>query len=170
MSIETLIETWKDVREGVIAEVSKIPADKFDFKATPDTRSVAEIVQHIIGTQALLVGEMCRPDTNLRRASFPELVKQYAPEAVSSSDKEALVALLASAQEAAAAKIREFGEEGLREETRRFEGKVTTKLGLLHFIYSHEMYHRGQLTVYARLLSVEPALTTRLNEAFKARS
>jgi uncharacterized damage-inducible protein DinB len=170
MSIETLIETWKDVRDGVIAEVSKIPADKFDFKAAPDTRSVAEIIQHIIGAQAILVGEMCRPDTNLRRAPFPELVKQYAPETISNPDKDNLVSLLASSQEAAAAKIRAFGEEGLREQTPRFDGKIVTKLALLQFSYSHEMYHRGQLTVYQRLLSVEPALTTRLNEAFKARS
>lgn len=170
MSLDPLIETWKDVREGLIAEVSKIPADKFDFKAAPDARTVAEIVQHIIGAQALLVGEMCRPDTDLRRAPFPELIKQYAPEAISSTDKDVLLSLLASGQEAAAAKIRAFGEEGLREETRRFDGKMITKVALLQFSYSHEMYHRGQLTVYERLMSVEPALTTRLNDAFKARS
>lgn len=169
MSIETLVETWKDVRDGVIAEVLKIPADKFDFKPTPEGRTVAEIVQHIIGAQALLVGEMCRPDTNLRRAPFPELLKQYAPQTLSSSDKDNLVGLLASGQAAAAEKIRAFGEDGLREETRRFDGKIVTKLALLEFSYSHEMYHRGQLTVYQRLLDVEPALTTRLNEAFKAR-
>lgn len=64
MSIEALIATWKEVRDGLIAEVSKIPAGQFDFKATPDTRSVAELVQHIVATQAVLVGEMCRPDTN----------------------------------------------------------------------------------------------------------
>ncbi len=170
MSIETLIETWKDVRDGLIAEVSKIPAGQFDFKATPDTRSVAELVQHIMSTQAVLVGEMCRPDTNLMRASFPGLIKQYAPQVISTKDKEGLLGLLASSQEAAAEKIRAFGEEGLYEQTRRFDGKITTKLGLLHFSYSHEMYHRGQLTVYERLMNIEPALTTRFKELFAARS
>jgi uncharacterized damage-inducible protein DinB len=170
MSIEILIETWKDVREGLIAEVSKIPAGKFDFKATPETRSVAELVQHIIGTQAVLVGEMCRPDTNLMRAPFPELIKQYAGEVVSTTDKDGLLELLARSQEAAAEKIRAFGEEPLHEQTRRFDGKVTSKLGFLHFSYSHEMYHRGQLTVYERLMNIEPALTTRFKELFAARS
>ena len=170
MSIEALIETWKDVRDGVIAEVSKIPADKFDFKAAPDTRSVAEIVQHIIGAQALLIGEMCRLDTNLGRAPFAEMIKQYAPEAISSTEKDVLLSLLASVQESAAEKIRAFGEEGLREETPRFDGKKTTKLGLLQFSYSHEMYHRGQLAVYERLLNIEPALTTRFKEFLAARS
>jgi uncharacterized damage-inducible protein DinB len=170
MSLDTLFETWKDVRDGLIAEVSKIPADQFDFKATPETRSVAELVQHIIGTQAVLVGEMCRPDTNLRRAPFPELAKQYVAGLDSTKDKEGLLRLLASSQEAAVEKIRAFGEEGLYEETQRFDGKTTTKLGFLHFSYSHEMYHRGQLTVYERLLNIEPALTTRFKQLFAARS
>lgn len=169
MSIDALIETWKDVREGVIAEVAKIPAEKFDFKATPDTRTVAEIVQHILGTQAILVGELCRPDTNLMRAPFPELAKQYAPEAVSAKDKDSLLRLLASGQEASAEKIRAFGEEGLQEETRRFDGKMVTKLAFLQFSYSHEMYHRGQLAIYERLMNIEPALTTRFKEILAAR-
>jgi len=29
----------------------------------------------------------------------------------------------------------------------------------VNFAMSHEMYHRGQLTVYERLLNLEPALT-----------
>ncbi|HWN99263.1 MAG TPA: DinB family protein [Blastocatellia bacterium] len=169
MSIETLIETWKDVRKGVIAEVSKIPPDKFEFKATPDTRTVAEITAHIIGTQALLVGEMCRSDTNLMRAPFPDMVKQYSPELSATKDKDGLLKLLTSGQEAAAEKIQAFGEEGLKEQTRRFDGKMITKLALLHFSYSHEMYHRGQLAVYERLLNIEPALTTRFKELLAAR-
>jgi uncharacterized damage-inducible protein DinB len=170
MSLDNLIATWKDVREGLIAEASKIPADKFDFKATPDTRSVAELVQHIIGTQAILVGEMCRPDTNLMRAKIAEMIKLYAGELASTNDKDGLLKMLASSQQAAAEKILAFGVEGLMDETRRFDGKMTTKLALLHFAYSHEMYHRGQLTVYERLLNIEPALTTRFKELFAARS
>ncbi len=30
---------------------------------------------------------------------------------------------------------------------------------MLQFTLAHEMYHRGQLTVYQRLLGIEPALT-----------
>ena len=29
---------------------------------------------------------------------------------------------------------------------------------MLKFIVSHEMYHRGQVTVYERLLGIEPAM------------
>ena len=111
MSLDNLVETWKDVREGLIAEASKIPADKFDFKATPETRSVAELLQHIIATQAILVGEMCRADTNLMRAKIPEMIKQYAGDIESTKDRDGLLELLASSQQAGAEKILAFGEQ-----------------------------------------------------------
>ena len=42
MSIDRIIEGWKEIRAGLIEEVSQIPADQFSFRATPETRSVSE--------------------------------------------------------------------------------------------------------------------------------
>jgi uncharacterized damage-inducible protein DinB len=39
------------------------------------------------------------------------------------------------------------------------DGKQSRRSRFLLFGMSHEMYHRGQFTVYERLLNVEPALT-----------
>ena len=168
MSLDPLIETWKDVRAGLIAEVNLIPADKFSFQATPDTRSVETLVKHIIESQKVLVGELCRPDTNLQREPFPALIKRYAGEVSAIEGKDALIEALNASMEGAEQTIRSFGEPGLAELTQRFDGKTTTKLGLLQFSISHEMYHRGQLTVYERLLGIEPALTTRFKALFAA--
>jgi hypothetical protein len=48
MSVDMLINTWKEFRKGLIAEVEQIPEDQFSFRATPDTRSIAEVIQHIV--------------------------------------------------------------------------------------------------------------------------
>ena len=40
----------------------------------------------------------------------------------------------------------------------------------LRFSASHEMYHRGQLTVYERLMNIKPALTTRFEKLFAQRA
>ncbi len=45
---------------------------------------------------------------------------------------------------------------------------ATTKGAILTFAMSHEMYHRGQLTVYERLLNIEPVLTGKLKKLFAA--
>jgi uncharacterized damage-inducible protein DinB len=44
------------------------------------------------------------------------------------------------------------------------DGNQVTKTAMLDFTLAHEMYHRGQLTVYQRLLGIEPALTEQFRQ------
>ena len=165
MSLDGLIGSWKEVRSGLIDEVESIPADKFSFQATPDTRSVAALLQHVIEAQKMLMGEVCRPDTNLLRQSFAEQIKVYAPEVSGVTDKEGLLALLRSSMDETEAKMLGAGDE-LANEMKRFDGKSMTKYAFVSFAIAHEMYHRGQLTVYLRLLGIEPVLTKRFRKLF----
>ena len=165
MSIENIIEGWKEVRAGLIDEANQIPADKFDFQPAPDSRSVKQILQHMIESQKFLVGEACRPDTNLMRQSFSEHIKHYAPGVREIDDKEELLTLLRSTMAESAAKLLGAADE-MKNTMKRFDGKEMSKLGFMSFAIAHEMYHRGQLTVYERLLNIEPALTTKFRKAF----
>jgi uncharacterized damage-inducible protein DinB len=71
--------------------------------------------------------------------------------------------------ESAEAALRAFGEEALRENAaRRQDGKAMSKLGYLLFIIGHENYHRGQISLYERLMQIEPALTAKLRESLAA--
>jgi len=167
MSAETAMKSWKDVRNGLIEEVEKIPEDQMSFRATPDTRSIAEILQHIVETQKILIGETCREDSNIRRQSLPAHAQEYAAGVRDVSDKQGLIELLRSSQDAAESAVLsnvhmwEAPMNGLT-------GQPTTKGAILTFAASHEMYHRGQLTVYERLLNIEPVLTVKLKKLFAA--
>ncbi|MEP6819291.1 MAG: DinB family protein [bacterium] len=167
MSIDRLVQSWSEVRTGLINEASQIPEEKFSFRATPETRSVAEILQHIVQAQKALVGEACREDTNLMRQSLADHINEYAPDVAAVTDKVGLLELLRSSIEPAKATILGYGD-GLQQNMRRFDGKEVTKFDFLNFAVAHEMYHRGQLTVYERLLGVEPALTQYFNKRFAA--
>jgi uncharacterized damage-inducible protein DinB len=68
--------------------------------------------------------------------------------------------------ESAEAAFRAFGEEALREKVPY--GKMISKLGILYFYITHEMYHRGQITVYERLMQIEPAATAQVRELLAA--
>jgi uncharacterized damage-inducible protein DinB len=168
MSIDRLVESWKEVRNGLIEEASQIPAERFSFRATPETRSVTELLQHVLESQKTLVGEAVRPDTNLSRQTLVDHAREYAPEVAAVTDKDGLLGLLRSSMETSEASIRAAGDK-LQEAGRGLTGKEIKKIDLLAFAISHEMYHRGQLTVYERLLKVEPALTRRF-KALSARA
>jgi uncharacterized damage-inducible protein DinB len=165
MSAETIIGLWKNARAGLIEEVEKIPDDQFSFRATPDTRSIAELLQHVIEVQKILVGETCRADGNILRQPFATHRNEYATGVSDVIDKQGLLELLRSSMEAAETAIRSNGDK-LDESTSGLDGKPTTKAAFLTFAFSHEMYHRGQLTVFERLLSIEPVLTGRLKKLF----
>ena len=165
MSAETIIGLWKDAREGLIQEVEKIPEDQFSFRATPDTRSIAEILQHIIQAQKILVGEACRSDTNLMRQSMVAHAQEYAPGVHKVTDKNGLIELLRSSMAEAQACIGDSADK-LDATMTALNGQPTSKSAFLTFCVSHEMYHRGQLTVFERLLNIEPVLTGKLKKLF----
>ena len=165
MSIEALINRWKETRSGLLEEVALIPADKFAFKPADESRTIAELLQHIIQTQKVLSNELCRPDTNLGKG-FPALIKEHASGVDSINDKEGLTRALEQSMDEAASTIENFGDEPLKETTTRFDGRAIQKIEFLNFIVAHEMYHRGQLTVYQRVLGIEPVMTIRFKKFF----
>jgi len=165
MSVDKLVGTWREVRSGLIDEAEQVPSDQFSFRATQETRSVTELLQHIIESQKVLVGEACTAKPNLMRQSFADHIKEYAPEVGAIKDKNGLLELMRSSMDLAEATIRSHAEN-LNDSMRRFDGKEMSKLDLLNFIVAHEMYHRGQFTVYERLLKIEPALTRRFKKLF----
>jgi len=73
--------------------------------------------------------------------------------------------LLKKSMEAAESTISGYNNK-LDQGMYRFDGKPTSKNDFLTFAVGHEMYHRGQLTVYERLLNIEPVLTGRLKRLF----
>lgn len=165
MAIENVIAGWKEVRSGLIDEASQIPADQIAFQAAPGMRSVAGLLQHLVESQKFLVGEACRPDTNLTRQSFAEQIKHYAPNVREVNDKDGILELLRASMSDTETQLLAAADE-MKNTMKRFDGKEMSKLAFLSFAIAHEMYHRGQLTVYERLLGIEPALTQRFRKAF----
>ncbi len=160
--LDETLEAWRDARQGIIDEVRNIPANKFDFRPTPETKSVRELVQHILEVSMMMTGELPRPDTNLKRYPWPKLLAKYASAAYKAKTKKELLALLKSQMREAERKFGKAGELALWQYLERFDGKQGTKMQWLHHGIAQEMYHRGQLCLYARLLGLEPALTKRI--------
>lgn len=164
------------MRAGLIAELAQIPAEQFGFQPAPESRSVAGIIRHILEVQEFSTGELCRPDTDFKRVPIRELVERHAAESYSGGDKEELIASLRSSMESAEAVLRAFGEEALREKVQGLlreteqglDEKTMSKLGILYSYITHEVYHRGQITVYERLMQIEPAATAKVRELLAA--
>lgn len=167
--VENVCEQWQDVRNGLIKEVEQIPAEQMGFRPAPESRTVIELLHHIIETQRILAGEMCRENTNFQRG-FPALIADFVGNVKEATTKEAVLELLSSSLEETKSMVVGFGDANFEKTMTRFDGKPCAKLEMLNFTVSHEMYHRGQLTVYERLLGIEPALTQFFRKMMSASS
>ena len=160
--LEEAIEAWQDARNGVIDEVGNLPANKFDFRPTPEVRSVTELVIHILEVSLMMAGELPREDTNLRRFPWPKMIAHYSKPIENISGKRALLAALRSTLRDGVREFQRAGEIHMLQQITRFDGNKGTRLEWFHHGIAQEMYHRGQLALYARLIGVKPALTKRI--------
>ena len=160
--LEETLEYWYEARRGLIQEVSNIPATRFSFRATLETRSVTELLQHILEVSIMTVEELVREDTNLHRAPYAELLHHYAPNITRADTQDLLVNLLVEQYKDAETRLSAAGDLHMMQLITKQDGSKGTRLGILQDAVAREMYHRGQLTIFARLLGLEPALTKEL--------
>lgn len=157
--LQEILNKWFGIRRGLIRELNIIPPSRLGFRPTLEMRSVAEIVHHVLEYAVITVEELCRDDTNLHRVSMAQLVNVYAPNVSRSDTHEKLGNLLVDQYRDADARLRELGDLHMLQFVRRIDGSRDTRFSLLQEAIQHEMYHRGQLTVYTRLLGIVPAAT-----------
>ena len=142
--------------------MENIPASQFNFRLTPESRSVAELVQHVLEVALMMTGELSRPDTDFQREPWPQLLERYASHVCKARSKKQLLALLHSSFKASEKKFRSCGDIMMMQLITRFDGELGTRLAWLNHGIGHEMYHAGQLTAYERVLGKVPALTQRI--------
>ncbi len=160
--LEEALDAWDDARNGVIDEARNIPGRHWDYRPTPEVKSVRELVVHILEVAMLMTGELTRPDTDFHREPWPTLLEQYAKPAYEANTRGDLLKLLRMQLREGTAAFRRAGELHMLQLITRFDGEQGTRFAWLYHGIAQEMYHRGQLTTYARLLGIEPALTKRI--------
>ena len=153
------LTAWTYTRDGVIAECDNIPAEQFTFQPADGSRTVAEIVAHIIESGLMAAGELSRPDGDFTRQPYPGFLREYAGSRANVTAKGPLMDLLRVTHEEDLTKLRDAGAERLVAPILQFNGEPAARLTWLHHAIGHEEYHRGQLALYARLLGHVPALT-----------
>jgi len=157
--LDESIELWYNVRKGLIHEINVIPPARMTFRATLETRTIIELLQHVLEKAIVTVEELVREDTNFFRVSYKQLVDTHAPNVALADTQEKLINLLVEQYKDADQKLRGMGLLWMLQLVPDVHGNKRTRLAILHDTIGEEMYHRGQMTAYMRLLGLEPALT-----------
>lgn len=158
---------FRTVRENTIHVAEDIPADKYSFRPTEGSQSVAETLAHIAVVPAMQTRIHRDRMTNMTSEFFQTHMPLLMAEAAQLTTKADIVKALHEKGEEFASFLESLPDEVLAEEVHfppQIQPSVKTRFEMLLGVKEHEMHHRAQLMVVERMLGIVPHLTRRMQE------
>jgi uncharacterized damage-inducible protein DinB len=152
---------FRKVRKNTIQIAEEIPEDKYGFKPSPESRSIAQTLAHIATATTfpmMLHGERIP----VEKIDFAEYMKMVAAEEAKLQTKGQIVAKLKDAGEKFASMLESLTDDSFLGEAITFQGgdpPSRTRFDLLLAAKEHEMHHRAQLMLMERMIGLVPHLT-----------
>ena len=154
---------FRTVRRNTIQIASDISEDRYGFRATPDTRSVAEELAHV-ATATLWVVQAHEVDrkTFIGFEDFGGYMTRIAEVAQTLTSKTDIINALTKNGEEFAAFLERMSDDQLAEQVKfppPIQPPVKSRFEMLLGTKEHEIHHRAKLMVIQRLLGIVPHLT-----------
>lgn len=155
-----LAESMRTVRKNTIQIAEDIPEKDYNYRPTPESRSVLETLVHIASLSHFdrIVHEE-QHLSSLEGLDFGAILKKGEAEENRVGTKNDVVALLLTQGECWCQWVEGLPESVLSEHVRQPGGALKTRFEMLVGTKEHEMHHRGQLMLIERLLGIVPHLT-----------
>jgi hypothetical protein len=131
-------------QKNTIAAIEAMPADKFNYKPTPDQMTFGHLVAHMIGTNNTLCS---------KAASVPAPKVEEAKE---SDGKDKLVAALKASFDFCADTLAKMDDSKLAETTEVFHGHEASRAWASMVLASSWADHYAEASMYLRLNGVLP--------------
>jgi len=157
-----LAESMRTVRKNTILIAEDIPEASYSYRATPESRSVAETLLHIAGLTKIdqRIHEQERL-VSLEGVSFSTLAKGLI-DAQHQYSKSEIISVLRAEGDRWCEWVQQIPESVLAEPVRMPAGSnpgLKSRFEMLLGTKEHEIHHRAQLMVIERLLGIVPHLT-----------
>lgn len=158
-----LARSFRLVRKNTLQLAHDVPESAYDFRATPDTRTIAETLVHIAGNPRWLQ-QMHGVDkaTSLSWEDFSNYMKEVNAFNATLTDRASILKALEEGGEAFGAFLAGLSDSALGERVHFAPGSdplTKTRFEMLLGVKEHEMHHRGQLMVLQRMIGIVPHLT-----------
>jgi uncharacterized damage-inducible protein DinB len=159
--VETVLDSWRAVRQDSAQAVEDFPADELDFRPAPDLMTFREIARHILDAGHALTGLVLAGEENLADPEVFQRRKGFVPRVPEQMDAGTMAAELRKCADERVSELKARDAEWFAHEITRFDGQRVTRLEMMQFVKEHELTHRSQLFLYLRLKGIVPATTRR---------
>ena len=164
---------FRTVRKNTVQVAEDIPENKYNFKATPDTRSIAQTLVHIAYAPEFAFYIHGEKISDMEKVNFPVLFEKIAAEESKVRNKAEIIAVLKTQGDRYASFVEGLPDSFLDEVLTMPPGgspASRSRFDMLLAPKEHEMHHRGQLMLLERLVGVVPHLTRQRQEQQAARA
>jgi uncharacterized damage-inducible protein DinB len=168
-----LARSFRVVRKNTLQIANEIPETDYAYRATPDTRTIAEMLAHVAaGPRWHHLAHGVEKKTFLNFEDLGRYTQElHAYEMTLKTKPEIVTALEANGEQFAA--WLESLDEAVLGELVSFPTPIDppqkTRFEMLMGVKEHEMHHRAQLMVAQRLLGIVPHLTREREARMAAR-
>lgn len=161
-----LAESFRTVRNNTLKIAEEIGEEHYGFKATPDTRTVAQILLHIgLGSQ---LQEHIHSVAKLKTLEGFDFMGFFAPLMADEQEphtKIQILTLLNEQGEHFAHFLESLSDDFLGQHVSMPAGMTPsskTRFEMILGVKEHEMHHRAQLMLMERMIGIVPHLTRQM--------
>ena len=168
-----LAASFRQVRGNTIQIAEEIPENKYSVQASPETRSIGQMLAHIALGTGLQSHVHRNRVSDLKSVNFVELFQGFAAEEAKPRTKAQIVALLKANGDEFASYLESLSDAFLAEAVAMPPGAEPaskTRFEMLLSAKEHEMHHRGQLMLLQRMIGLVPHITRRMQERMAQRA
>src|SRR5258708_24270797 len=97
--VETVLDSWKTIRNDTALAVEEFPASELDFRATPDCMTFRDMARHILDAGQGLTGMLLAGIDNFQTPEFRNQVKEHASGLAADAGGETIAQALRSSVE-----------------------------------------------------------------------
>jgi uncharacterized damage-inducible protein DinB len=157
-----LASAFRTVRKNTVQIAEEIPENKYDYRASPESRTIGQTLVHIAVSPGFQEYTHRNKITDLKTVPFMELLQKFTAEESKPRSKAETVAFLKAEGEKFAMYLESLPDGFLAEQVTMPPGAPSTSKSRFEMLLSpkeHEMHHRGQLMVIQRVIGLVPHLT-----------
>jgi len=159
--IESVLNSWKSIREDTAQAVEDFSAHDLNYKPTAEVMSFGEIARHILEASHALTGLLLEGVDNFATPQFPAMRARQIAQLPKTEGAGALARELRGQFDRRAGELAAKPADFYAGEITRFDGQRLTRLEMLQMLKEHELTHRANLFLYLRLQGMVPPTTRR---------
>ena len=141
------IKDWERAKAYTVDYLNTMPADKYSFKATDSVRSFAQHMLHLAQSNVNVIAPI---------AGEPNIFgDRNLEDSKTAQTKDSVMYYVVASYDLAIDGIKKINVASLNEKVKLYNWEETKYAWLLK-AFEHQTHHRGQTTIYIRLLGLHP--------------